>query len=187
MNRIETVIQDILAKKYFATRIFEGTTVDNGELDEWERSNGYKLPSDYRQFMQSIGRCNLNGIGKFDHDYSVRIMTLAEVQSFSISAFGHQMDEIPESWFAFADAQDGNFIVMDLKSLNDDTVNIIDGCWECARSGPPIIAKSFTEFVEHSLIDSQTSSGWGDVARGIRYWSTPGCYYGDTPTPHGRD
>jgi hypothetical protein len=104
------------------------------------------------------------------HSFAVRTLPLDRIDRFWKVAYGRHWEEIPDTWFAIADAQDGNFIVMDLASVDGDRVKIIDGFAEAARVEAPIIARSFTEFLERSIDDPDTSSG-AESDDGKRYWS----------------
>ena len=159
-------------------KIWHGTTSNAEDICRWEQSNGYLLPNDYKKFLMAVGRCKLHG--RSDHSFAVKFYSLNELALFSERAFGKRMfDGIPSSWYTIADAQDGNFVIMDLATVVGDEVNIIDGCSEYAPN-LAIISRSFDEFLMCSINDPNTSSGGGDVQTGARYWSKPGHYYGQT-------
>lgn len=168
-------------KRGVSLKTYPNTRSSELAIQKWEKSTGFFLPDDYKEYLHSVGQCAMNGaLSRISHSFSVKIFPLKQVQLFSHAAFGDDAEiEIPETWYAIADAQDGNFIIMDMASVKGSYAKIIDGCWEYVPD-LPIIALSFTEFLECSLADPNTSSGAGDLKTGARYWSTHGHYYGQT-------
>jgi hypothetical protein len=166
-----------LSKLKTAVKIYPGTVAKSRDVTEWEQKHRWTLPTDYREYLTSIGKCKLHGLHDQDHSFSVKLFGLSEIAPFANLAYGKSVDYIPESWYGIADAQDGNFIIMDFSTVKGLTSRIIDGSAEYAPD-LAIISKSFTEFLGCSLLDPNTSSGGGDASTGAIYWSRPGHYYG---------
>lgn len=160
-------------------KIYQDTVADDRQIAQWENKYGFILPDDYKLYLKEVGRCKLHGsLPATDHSFSVKLFSINEIAPFTALAFGKsRMANIPESWYAIADAQDGNYIIMDMPLVHGTMTRIIDGFSESAPD-LAIIALSFSEFLECSLADPNTSSGGGNVQSGARYWSTEGHYYG---------
>jgi len=179
MGNIGELIAHVLAEhaRRGIAKVYANTIASEESVAQWEGAHRLKLPYDYRLFLQKVGACKLHGPYDMDYEFAVKLFGLGQVEAFPLLAYGNNMVVCPSEWFAIADAQEGNYIIMDLASAVGSSVNILDGF---SMSGPDfaIIARSFTEFLEHSVRDPETSSGSGDAKTGRRYWSSPGGYYG---------
>lgn len=187
MKRIVSVMDRLQALSGGArptVRLLPDLRASEAAIDAWEARLGRRLPGDYRQFLIRIGSCLLHGQHEQRDSFAVRLFGLAELEPYREIAFSPKYaSRIPQWWYAIGDLHDNNFVVMDLASRAGDETNIIDGFSEAALIDAPVIARSFTEFLEHSIEDADVSSGSGNDRR--RYWSRFDLYYGDARTAAG--
>jgi len=180
MQTIQALIKELRDLKN--TRFYPGTEATPQEIAKWEKQKGFRLPEDYKHFLAAVGECRMHPANPGHEDsFAIRFFALKQVVKASEHIGEHieEEDEDCKSWYAFADAQDGNCIIMDLATVKGASVKIIDGFHETAPYDLAVISESFTEFLERSIADPNTSSGGGDIAKGTRYWSTPGGFYGE--------
>lgn len=176
MAKIEAVVKKLRASG--VGKFYLGTQSDPKAISDWESREKVCLPADYRYFQETVGACKMHGAApEKECSFSVKLFSLQDVRKLSAACEDLECDEA-QSWYVIADAQDGNYILMDLASVKGNRVDIIDGFIEMIPE-VPVISRSFTEFLERSLKDPDTSSGGGDTEKGSRYWSTPGGYYGE--------
>jgi hypothetical protein len=140
------------------------------EVRAWEERHGYTLPDDYVRFLMNIKECRLHN--------KLTFLPLREIKPLADVIYGNcpNAPVLPKSWIAVAILGDSDYTVLDLATVNGQTVNILDGFHEEANFSLEIIAKSFTEFLERSIIDANVSTGGG---AGHGYWSTKGPCYGE--------
>ena len=110
------------------------------QIIECETRLGYQLPLDLKLFYQ---KCN--GARLFGENYVYRIMPLEQIERISLST--------PPSWHSIVDLRDGNYIGVDLATVNGDSCLIIDCDHETlsSASGNEVVALSFTEFLQRAL------------------------------------
>jgi hypothetical protein len=139
------------------TEHFPGTKATPTEIAAAEKRLGFHLPLDLKKFYQAC-----NGARFFkDFDSPYRVLSLAELNPACDLIEGAEVAET-ETWYAFCELHDGNYLAMDLAQLKvPNAVPIIDCPHEhFGQSGhATIVAMSFTEF----LIDALKS-------KGIHYW-----------------
>jgi len=169
------MVEDFLARlQPFVERrqakIYPDTIASDEQIGRFERRHGLTLPRDYRHYLQQVGRCKIHTEQlEAEHDFAIKLFALQDVKQFHELAYGREMEEIPDSWFAIADVQEHNYIVLAAPSINGDRCAIVDGHSMIAHLDAPIIAVSFTEFFDRTLEDSDTSSGSRNAD--LRYWS----------------
>lgn len=167
-------------RKNSTVRIYPGTQATDAEIKTWEKDHGYTLPTDYACYLTSVGACKLHGtVPEHDHDYSLKLYSLKQLGTFSELALGNEFKGVPRSWYAIADANDGNYTIMDLNRASDQHTDIIDGFSENSGHGLFLISQSFSEFLGRAMADPHVSSGGGSLKLGTRFWSKPGGYYGE--------
>lgn len=169
------MVEDFLARlQPFVERrqakIYPGTIATDEQIGRFERRHEVTLPHDYRRYLQQVGRCRIHSTNiEAEHDFAIKLFALQDVKHFHELAYGREMNGIPDCWFAIADLQEHNFIVIPSPSISGERCAIVDGHSMIAHLDAPIIAVSFTEFFERTLEDPDTSSGSGNAD--LRYWS----------------
>jgi hypothetical protein len=178
MADIEKLLRELqksASGKPKGTRIDKTGCVDPKIISKWQKLTKLSLPDDYKLYLTEIGTCYLHQLDSTT--YAMKIFGLPEVQPFALAVGAD--GEVPETWFAIGDLQDGNYVVMDLGSVKKNKVNIIDGFHEDVGFELEIIAKSFTEFLELAIADAKVSSGGGG---GGGFWSKGKPSYGNIST-----
>jgi hypothetical protein len=174
LNAIDDVIKSLHTAKKNIAIVDKKSIVDAKTIKKWEKLTKFTLPDDFKQFLEEIGGCKLH---PGNHaTYAMRVFGLPEVQPYSTLIDDPDEFGVPASWFAIADLQDGNFVLMDLATTMKSRVNIMDGFHEELGLELEIIAKSFTEFMQIAIKDSRVSSGGGS---GRKFWSKGGPSYGE--------
>lgn len=112
-------------------------------------SENYVLPDEVIRFYTLCGgiECFVNGPA-----FPIRILSPGEVVNANLSLLGEEFeDDISSNWHLIADAYDGNYICLDCGRKHNGAC--IEGFEEtyALRDDSPIIAKSFTEFLENLL------------------------------------
>ncbi|MBA4384366.1 MAG: hypothetical protein C0410_06495 [Anaerolinea sp.] len=124
---------------------------DESEIDHFEKQIGYQLPTDLKLFYKKF-----KSVCLFDNQFSstYRIVPITEIHSTRIDIYGIDKDEYgPATWLTICDVMDGNYVGIDILSIEADECNFID-CFHESFAQPgdsKIIAKSFTEFLDHAL------------------------------------
>ena len=141
-------------------------------IAELEAQLGFNLPADLKEFY---GLCNGAMLFPDRGGWRYRFVPLEEMRRVRIDVLGVDEDfgDVPTaSWYSLCDVQDGNFVAIDLASTNGSFSWIID-CFHEEFGLGPIIALSFTEFVERAL-----------KSNGDYFWLKPGRRsYGHTWKP----
>ncbi len=174
MASIDEVLREL--RQCGQAAIQPGTAAQISDVKKWQSCESHALPPDYVRYLTEIGECRLHGNPQDRNSFVVRMLPLGQVENY-VRMTKFEMSGA-DGWYAIADLHDGNFIVMDLATVDGERVDILDGCWETLDRAPTI-AKSFTEFLSRSLADPRAVSGGGDHEKGTRYWSTPGGFYGE--------
>lgn len=154
-----------------------GRTATAAKLVAWNRKTKLKLPPDFGRFLCEVGACTLHNSPDFQNGGQVHLLDLEHVVPLRPLVLDEDAD-VPETWFAIADVNDGNYIVMDLSDADGERVDILDGFHETIPYEATIIARSFTEFLDRMMQDSAYSIGGGG---GKEFWSKFDCY-GDKGT-----
>jgi hypothetical protein len=175
-----TTIDDLIENLVNASKtkkptvvITKDSTATVEQTKAWERKHGHALPDDYKCFAQKIGECFLHvQPGEATHTCSIRLMPLQEVDRYAKIVGDEENEDFAETWFAFADHHDNNWIAFDLATVKDNKVDIYDGCWEIASEPDEweLLAKSFTDFLVHIIKNGNTSPMGGG---GIGFWQKP--------------
>ncbi len=147
-----------------------GSRSTTKEIIAWIKKAGLSLPEDYQEFLTEIGGCNLH---QRTSDVLIRLLDLSQIEPVGPLVLGDDCDDVPGSWYAIADLNDGNYTVMDLSDVKGSTVDIIDGFHETLPYEATIIARSFTEFLERAIEDPEFSVGGGN---GRQFWKKFDCY-----------
>lgn len=169
------MVEDFLARlQPFVERrqakIYPDTIATDEQISRFERRHELTLPRDYRRYLQQVRRCRIHTVQVVaEHDFAIKLFALQNVKHFHELAYDREMDGIPDWWFAIADVQEHNYIVLPARSIDGDHCAIVDGHSMIAHLDAPIIAISFTEFFERTLDDPDTSSGSGNAD--LKYWS----------------
>src|SRR3954468_16926106 len=112
-------------------------------LASFEAISGYRLPFDMRAFYSRINSASL-----FD------VFEMIPVREFRRTGAALQGDEWadsePNSWWAFCDALDGDWVGIDLAPSNPEGNWILD-CDHESISPRRAIATSFSDFLERAL------------------------------------
>ncbi len=145
MGSLTTLFQEIKLHH------FSEPCIDVTEIDRFEKQIGFKLPSDIKLFYKKFKNASL-----FDNQFctTYRIVPITEIHSTRIDIYGIDTDEYgPATWLTICDVMDGNYIGIDILSINGDECNFIDCFHESfAQQGDSrIVAKSFTEFLDLAL------------------------------------
>jgi hypothetical protein len=166
---IEKLIRDSEATKPTVV-IRKGTACSAAQIKAWERKHKIVLPDDYKIFVQSVGECFLHvAPGGPTHTCAVRFMPITEVDRYRKIVSNDKIEDISDSWYAFADHHDNNWIAFDLATVKGSKVDVYDGCWEiaCQPDEWEILARSFGEFLERIMKTRGTSPMGGN---GLGFW-----------------
>jgi GNAT superfamily N-acetyltransferase len=178
---MRTAIQQL--RKLKNTKFTPGTAATRKEIAEWERQTGLRLPRDHKQCLMTVGECRMHLYNPAQsHSYVVRLLPLKEVVPVAEVIGGHVVECCPgcRSWYAVADLQDGNYVLLDLATVQGDSVKVLDAFHETTPFDMAVIAESFTEFLAHAVEDHRLlGCGAGDLKKGTRFWSKPGGFYGE--------
>ena len=128
-----------------------GPCDDQHEIDRFEESLDYLLPSDLKEFYRKYKTVTLF---TDNQSYLYRFVPISEMHPTRIDIFGVDSDEFaPSTWITICDVMEGNFIAVDIAPRDGDEFNYIDCFHEtCGIPGEnKIIAKSFTELLQSAL------------------------------------
>lgn len=112
-------------------------------------SEKYVLPDDVIRFYTLCGgiECYVNGPA-----YPIRVLSPNEVVNANMFLLGEEFeDDISSCWHLIADAYDGNYISVDCgQKHNGKCIESFEETY-ALQDDSPIIAQSFTEFLEKLL------------------------------------
>jgi len=115
-------------------------------LDSLVSSLHWPIPSDLRSFFLAC-----NGLRLFrDTDPPFEFLPIEEFHSTTIDVFGEIKEEwAPTEWHSVAHVQDGNYIAVDLASVDGDAADYLDAFHETlGQDGhQKIVATSFAELL----------------------------------------
>ncbi|MDG2014013.1 MAG: SMI1/KNR4 family protein, partial [Pirellulaceae bacterium] len=116
-------------------------------LDSLASSFRWPIPSDLRSFFLAC-----NGARLFeDYDSPFDFVPIEQFHSTAIDVFGEIKNEwAPSEWYSIAHVRDGNFISIDLATVDADAADYLDAFHE-TRGYQMIIARSFTELLSEAL------------------------------------
>jgi cell wall assembly regulator SMI1 len=121
------------------------------EIDALEKSLGYLLPHDMKDFYRRYQSVRLFDSGS---GATYRFIPIDKIHPTRIDIYGEDTNEWgPSTWLSICDVMDGNYIAIDVASIIGDECNFID-CYHESFAEPgecEIIARSFTELLEHAL------------------------------------
>lgn len=139
---------------------FPNTPAAIEDIEKFEASTGYSLPSDMKSFYLAF-----NGASLFRKDNvpPFTIVPIDELQTASNAIFGPEDPDRNDSCFAFCDRGDGDYVGIDLRESDGEFRRIID-CWHEAypdSENCPVIANSFRDFMTKALNSGGNSYFWG--------------------------
>lgn len=174
MPRLDILIADLKTSHTNKTRLcrIAGRTASAADLDAWNKKTKLTLPPDFCRFLCEVGPCTLHTSPEFRDGGQVHFLDLDHIVPVGPLILDDHA-EIPAAWFAIADMNDGNYLVMDLSDAKGERVDILDAFHETIPYEATIIARSFTEFLERMMQDSAYSIGGGG---GKEFWSKFECY-----------
>lgn len=136
--------------KEIKSRHYPNPPTSPAVLDSIESSLPWSIPIDLRSFFLEC-----NGARLFeDYDSPFEVVPIEEFHSTSIDVFGEVKAEwAPTEWYSVANVRDGNYIALDLASVDGDAGEYLDAFHETlGQDGyQTIIAKSFTELLSDAL------------------------------------
>ena len=129
---------------------FPKPPASQSQIDSLAQSLRWQIPSDLRSFFLAC-----NGARLFeDIDSPFDLVTIEEFHPTAIDVFGEVKEEwAPTEWYSIAHVRDGNYIAIDLASVDGDSADYLDAFHETlGQEGyQVIIAKSFTELLSDAL------------------------------------
>jgi len=129
---------------------FPNPPASGGQISAIEKKLGFELPGDLREFYSQCDGARL--FKREDAPYW--ILPLDRLERTRVSITGEDDDQWgPPSWYSFCDVQDGNYLAIDIATLKEDKVQVIDCFHETFRDPGynQVIALSFSEFLRDAL------------------------------------
>jgi len=144
MSSIEQVLEQLKVAHYVVPQL------NSNRVLEFETHLGYSLPSDMHLFYERYDGARLFS----EDDPPYRIFGLSDLKHPASYLLGTTRSQGPtESWLAFCDVRDGNYVAIDLKDGKDGRAEVRD-CFHETFPDPEycgVIAYGFQEFLEKAM------------------------------------
>jgi hypothetical protein len=131
--------------------VWEPCTYPNAFAD-LENRIGHCLPDDLRLFYETYETVKLFAADDYNANY--RFVPVSQIHRTRQDIYGIDTDEWgPSTWLTVCDVQDGNYVAIDVLSIDGDACNYID-CFHEVFAVPghsKIVARSFTELLRRAL------------------------------------
>ncbi len=144
----ETLLEDLF-RQIENEHHFE-LTQNPDSIEALEKNSGYRFPDDLKRFYRRYDSVSLYS----NEDPLYWFLSVSELHPTRIDIYGEDSIELgPDHWWSVCNVQDGNYISINLNSVQDDACDYIDAFHETfAEPGYSIIvAKSFTELLSSAL------------------------------------
>lgn len=151
--RIDALIAQVVAEH------FPNPPTQREEVLAFERTVGYSLPQDMRQFYLACDGASL--FRPKGECPPFELLRLRDIQRARQAVYGTDEAQYgPEYHFAFCDRGDGDFVGIDLRERPDGKREILDVWHESYPEDCEVIAVSFESFLDGALHSGGDSLFW---------------------------